>query len=178
MPLRGGKCGKSVRLHAGGGTDVISRPAFAALLDEARPGDTLVVWKLDRAGRSTRSLLVLLDDLETRGVAFRSLTEAIDTGSPSGRLLYSVLGAVASYESDLISSRTRAGLDAARARGRVGGRPPALSNAQVEVAQSMSSEGMPVTIIARVLGVGRATIYRATGIKKTPDEARALSGVK
>ncbi len=100
-----------------------SRPALDALLEQARPGDTLVVWRLDRLGRSLRHLIETVADLEQRGVAFMSLTENINTSTPGGRLVFHVFGALAEFERDRIRERTAAGLAAARARGRVGGRP-------------------------------------------------------
>jgi DNA invertase Pin-like site-specific DNA recombinase len=103
------------------------RPQLVACLDYLRDGDTLVIWKLDRLGRSLSHLLQLANDLQARGVQLVITTMGIDTRTPGGRLLYSVLGAVAEYERSLIKERTQAGLHAARARGRVGGRPAALT---------------------------------------------------
>ncbi len=103
------------------------RPELDKLLDQLRPGDTLVVWRLDRLGRSIRHLIDQLQVLADRGVGFRSLQETIDTTSPGGRLVFHVFAALAEFERDLIRERTNAGLAAARARGRTGGRPSALS---------------------------------------------------
>ena len=105
--------------HASG--RLASRPALDDLLSRVRPGDTLVVWKLDRLGRSLKHLLEVVAFLEERGVALRVLTEQIDTSTPGGKLVFHVFGALAEFERDLIRERTRAGLAAARARGRVGG---------------------------------------------------------
>ena len=100
-----------------------SRPALDDLLDRARTGDTVVVWRLDRLGRSLRHLLEVVSELERREVAFQSVTEAIDTSTPGGKLVFHLFGALAEFERELIRERTMAGLAAARARGRVGGRP-------------------------------------------------------
>lgn len=107
----------------------LDRPELGKALSELRSGDTLVTWKLDRLGRSLAHLIILITQLDARGVAFRSLSEAIDTGTASGRLLFHVMGALAEFERALISERTRAGMAAARARGRVIGRPPKLRRA-------------------------------------------------
>lgn len=137
------------------------RPQLAAALDYARRGDALVVVKLDRAGRSLPHLIGLVDELERRGVGFRSLTEQLDTATPGGRLIFHVFGAIAQFERDLIRERTHAGLAAARARGRVGGRPPALAGKRLQVAREMyDSTRHTVAEIAETLGVSRATVYR------------------
>ncbi|MBF9235601.1 recombinase family protein [Microvirga alba] len=103
------------------------RPQLAGALSYLRPGDTLVVWKFDRLARSTRQLIETMEDLKTRGIGLRSLTEQIDTSTPGGALVYTIFSAVAQFERDMIRERTNAGLIAARARGRQGGRPEALS---------------------------------------------------
>lgn len=138
------------------------RPELEKLMDQLRPGDTLVVWRLDRLGRSIRHLIDQLQILSERGVGFRSLQETIDTTSSGGRLVFHVFAALAEFERDLIRERTHAGLAAARARGRKGGRPPALSPDQVKAARRMYEQNeMTVAQIRAVLGVSRATIYRA-----------------
>lgn len=138
------------------------RPELEKLMDQLRPGDTLVVWRLDRLGRSIRHLIDQLQILSERGVGFRSLQETIDTTSSGGRLVFHVFAALAEFERDLIRERTHAGLAAARARGRKGGRPPALSPDQVKAARRMYEQNeMTVAQIGAVLGVSRATIYRA-----------------
>lgn len=109
-------------------TDVASgakahRPELDHMLDLLREGDTVVVWKLDRLGRSMQNLVELINDFDARGVQFRSLTESIDTSTPGGTLIFNIFGSLAQFERDLIRERTRAGLEAARARGRTGGRP-------------------------------------------------------
>lgn len=138
------------------------RPELEKLLDQLRPGDTLVVWRLDRLGRSIRHLIDQLQVLAERGVGFRSLQETIDTTSSGGRLVFHVFAALAEFERDLIRERTNAGLAAARARGRKGGRPPVLSADQVRAARRMyEQQDLTVTQIGEILGVSRTTIYRA-----------------
>jgi len=137
------------------------RPQLAAALDYLREGDTLVVWRLDRLGRSLKHLLEVVNALDERGVGFKSIHEAIDTTTSTGKLVFHIFGALAEFERDLIKDRTTAGLAAARARGRVGGRKPVLTVKQVAVAQKMYAAGdSTVADIAKVLGVSRATIYR------------------
>ena len=138
------------------------RPQLDQVLADLRPGDTLVVWRLDRLGRSLRHLIDVVNDLEHRGIAFRSLRESIDTTSPAGTLVFHVFASLAQFERELIVERTRAGLVAARARGRVGGRPPALDAEQVKQARRMYDDSdLTVQQIADVLKVSRATVYRA-----------------
>lgn len=151
-------CDRVFTDHASGATS--SRPALDELLGMVRRGDTLVIWRLDRLGRSLRHLLEVVGDLEQRGVALRSLTESIDTASPSGRLTFHVFGAMAQFERDLIRERTKAGLVAARARGRVGGRPTVWTPEKREQARRMLAEGKTVATVAEVLGVSRASVYR------------------
>jgi DNA invertase Pin-like site-specific DNA recombinase len=117
------------------------RPTLEQVLDQLRPGDTLVVWKLDRLGQSLRHLVDTVTGLAERGVGFRSLQEAIDTTTPGGKLVFHVFAALAEFERDLIRERTAAGLAAARARGRHGGRPPALTGHKLQVAQEMYASG-------------------------------------
>lgn len=138
------------------------RPQLDALQEALLPGDTLAVWKLDRLGRRTAALLSLIEDLAARGIGFRSLTEAIDTSAPQGRLLLAIVGAFAELERDMIGERTRAGLAAAVAKGQQLGRPPALTADQVAAARQMyDAGGRTVAQIARLFGVSRPTIYRA-----------------
>ncbi|MGO1536037.1 MAG: recombinase family protein [Yaniella sp.] len=139
-----------------------SRPELDKLMDQLRPGDTLVVWRLDRLGRSIRHLIDQLSDLQARGIEFRSLQENIDTSSPGGRLVFHIFASLAEFESDLIRERTHAGLAAARARGRTGGRPPLLTDDQLSTARKLyAQQDMTVAQIGEVLGVSRTTIYRA-----------------
>jgi DNA invertase Pin-like site-specific DNA recombinase len=138
-----------------------ARPQLAAVLDALRPGDTLAVWRLDRLGRSLSHLLETVTGLAERGVGFRSLTESIDTTSPAGRLVFHVFGALAEFEAALVRERTMAGLAAARARGRAGGRPPSMTAEKLAVARQMhAGRQHTVAEIARVLGVSRATVHR------------------
>ena len=137
------------------------RPELTKLLDQLRPGDTLVVWRLDRLGRSIRHLIDQLTALQNKGIGFKSLQGTIDTTSPGGRLVFHVFAALAEFERDLIKERTNAGLAAARARGRTGGRPPRLSPQQATAARRMyEQQDMTVEQIGQVLGVSRTTIYR------------------
>lgn len=138
------------------------RPELARALDHLRAGDTLVVWKLDRLGRSLRHLIDTVRGLEERGVGFRSLQEQVDTTTPGGRLVFHVFGALAEFERDLIRERTHAGLAAARARGRRGGRPSVMTAEKLSVARQMyDSREHTVATIATTLGVSRATVYRS-----------------
>ena len=131
------------------------------MLDLLREGDTVVVWKLDRLGRSMQNLVELINDFDTRGVQFRSLTELIDTSTPGGTLIFNIFGSLAQFERDLIRERTRAGLEAARARGRTGGRPASLDEKQAkEVQRLYESRSVTVDQIASMMRVSRTTIYR------------------
>jgi DNA invertase Pin-like site-specific DNA recombinase len=147
--------------HASGA--LTERPQLTAVLDQLRAGDTLVVWRLDRLGRSTSHLIQTVTALEERGIGFASLTEAIDTTTPAGRLLFGVLASLAAFERDLIRERTIAGLAAARARGRVGGRPTTMTPDKLDVARRMLAEGRPKSTIASTIGVSRATLYAHLG---------------
>lgn len=152
-------CDRVFTDHASGSTT--ERPALDELLRLLRPGDTVVIWRLDRLGRSLRHLIDLVGDLDQRGVALRSLRESIDTATPGGRLIFHVFGALAEFERDLIRERTSAGLAAARARGRVGGRPTVWTPEKIATALAMHVSGdHDVSAIARVLGVSRASVYR------------------
>ena len=137
------------------------RPGLKEALSHLRTGDTLVVWKLDRLGRSLKQLIEVTIDLEKRGIGLRSLQEQIDTTTPGGKLVFHVFGALAEFERDLVRERTNAGLTAARARGRVGGRKPVLTGKKAETAMTLyNSRTMPVGEICKTLGVGRTSLYR------------------
>src|SRR5699024_8061750 len=139
-----------------------SRPELNKLLDQLRPGDTLVVWRLDRLGRSIRHLIDQLSELLDRGIEFRYLQENIDTSTSGGRLVFHILSSLAEFERDLIKERTHAGLAAARARGRTGGRPPSLTKDQNTTARKLyNQQDMTVAQIGEILGVSRTTIYPA-----------------
>jgi DNA invertase Pin-like site-specific DNA recombinase len=138
------------------------RPELERVLDHLRKGDTLVVWRLDRLGRNLRHLIDLVGQLDARGVSFRSLMEGIDTSTPGGRLVFHIFGSLAQFERELIRERAKAGLDAARARGRKGGRPPKLTPEKIEVARAMyGSKKHTLATIAKTVGVSRSTVYRA-----------------
>lgn len=144
-----------------------SRPELDRALDALRPGDRLVITKLDRLGRSLHNLISLSAALDERGVQLLVLDQGIDTSTPAGRMYFHMIGAIAEFERALISERTKDGLQAARARGRKGGRPSALSSSQRRLAQSMYDEAgqdgrrrYTVAHIAEELGVSRATLYR------------------
>jgi DNA invertase Pin-like site-specific DNA recombinase len=137
------------------------RPVLAQVLDQLRPGDTLVVWKLDRLGRSLRHLVDTVSGLAERGIGFRSLQEAVDTTTPGGKLVFHVFAALAEFERDLVRERTSAGLAAARARGRRGGRPSVMTAHKLQVARELYASGQyTVAAIAKTLGVSRASVYR------------------
>jgi DNA invertase Pin-like site-specific DNA recombinase len=138
------------------------RPGLTSALECARPGDSLVVWRLDRLGRGLRHLIDVVKGLEERQVALVSLTESIDTSTPGGRLVFHVFGALAEFERDLIRETTQAGLTAARAPGRVGGRLTVWTEDKIKAALAMRVRGQHnVSSIARALGVSRASVYRA-----------------
>jgi len=136
------------------------RPQLAEVLASLRPGDTLVVWRLDRLGRSLPHLIDTVRGLEDRAVGFRSLTEAIDTTTPGGRLVFHIFASLAQFERELIRERTQAGLTAARARGRVGGRKTVLTPAKERQARRMLAEGATKAEVAGVVGVSVSTLYR------------------
>src|SRR5699024_2460232 len=145
-----------------------SRPELEKLLDQLRPGDTLVVWRLDRLGRSIRHLIDQLSEFQDRGIEFRSLQENIDTTTSGGRLVFHIFASLAEFERDLIRERTNAGLAAARARGRTGGRPPLLTKDKLATARKLyDQQDLTVAQIGDILGVSRSTIYRA--LRREPD---------
>lgn len=134
------------------------RPGLKACLDYLTAGDTLVVWKLDRLGRSLPHLLTIVTELKARRVAFRSLTEQMDTATPQGELLFSIFGALAQYERAITRERVIAGLAAARRRGRRGGRPPALSAEQIEQITAALAGGASKASVCRTFKVARSTL--------------------
>src|SRR5690349_875860 len=140
---------------------VTDRPALHDALEFARSGDTLIVWKLDRLARSMKQLIESIENLRVRGIGFRSLTEALDTTTAQGRLVFHMFGALAEFERSLIRERTQAGLAAARRLGRSGGRPPKLTDDDIEAAKAMlANRDIAVTQIAQRLGISPATLYR------------------
>lgn len=137
------------------------RPGLTEALSFARPGDTITVWRLDRLGRSLKDLLHIVGDLEERGIGLKSLSESIDTSSSGGRLIFSIFGAIGEFERNLIRERTLAGLDAARRRGRTGGRPKALTDRDVLAAKAMlTDDALTVSEVAGRMGVSVPTLYR------------------
>jgi DNA invertase Pin-like site-specific DNA recombinase len=140
------------------------RPKLDAALDYLRPGDELVITKLDRLGRSVRNLCELADQLSERRADLRVIDQGIDTSTPGGRLFFHILAAIAEFERELLSERTLDGLDAARARGRKGGRRPVMTAEKASVARKMyDSKSHTMATIAKTLGVSRATLYRHLG---------------
>jgi DNA invertase Pin-like site-specific DNA recombinase len=157
--LKGAGCEKLFVEKASGASR--DRPELKAAIDYVREGDTLVVWKLDRLARSLKQLIETVAILEARGIGLRSLTEAIDTTTAGGRLIFHIFGALAEFERTVIRERTRAGLSAARARSRVGGRPAKLSVDDVKAAKALLADPtITVADIAKRLGVSPATLYR------------------
>jgi DNA invertase Pin-like site-specific DNA recombinase len=137
------------------------RPGLMQALAFVRKGDTLVVWRLDRLGRSLRDLLARVEDLRLRAIDFKSLQESIDTTTPAGKLQFHIFSALAEFERDLIHERTMAGLRAARARGRKGGRKPQMTSDKLKAAALlMKDKTNTVKAICHTLGVSRATLYR------------------
>lgn len=158
-------CERIFEEHASGARD--DRPELAAVLSHARAGDTLVVYKLDRLGRSIRSLIDFTTSLRERQVEFRSVTDGIDTSTPAGRFYFHILAALAEMERDLIRERVNAGLSAARARGRTGGRQAKMTRKQVEQARRLlEDKSTTIKDVAAKFGVNRATIYRSLGLGK------------
>ena len=143
------------------GATGIKRPSLLRCLRKLQSGDTLIVWKLDRLGRSVRDLITMLDDLKGRGVKFRSLTEAIDTETPTGRAMWQMIGVLAELERSLISERTRAGVKAARGRGVKFGRKPKLTAQQIAHARKLIDGGERREDVAELFKVNRTTLYRA-----------------
>lgn len=146
--------------------DVISgskkdRPGLTEALEYLRPGDTLVVWKLDRLGRSLRHLIETVNDLNEKEIGFQSLREAIDTTTSSGKLFFHIMGSLAEFERDLIRERTKAGLQAARKRGRIGGRRRVIDEQKKRMLESLRQDpDLTQGELADMLGVSRTTIWR------------------
>jgi len=136
------------------------RPGLIKALEMLREGDALVVWKLDRLGRSVKQLVNLVGDLNKQGIQFKSLTDAIDTGTPSGRFFFHVMASLAEMERALTVERTRAGLEIARRLGRKGGRKPKMTNSKIESAKKLLASGVPPKDVATNLGVSIPTLYR------------------
>lgn len=146
-------------------TDKISgnktdRPGLNLAFSHLRPGDTLVIWKLDRLGRGVKSLIDLITKLESQKINFQSLTEQIDTSTPTGRFFFHVMASFAQMERELIIERTRAGLAAARQKGRIGGRKRSMTHGKIEAAKKLFKAGELPKDIAKNLGVSIPTLYR------------------
>ena len=146
-------------------TDTVSgtkarRPGLEQAFSHLRRGDTLVVWRLDRLGRSLRHLIDTVTDLQDKGIGFKSLQESIDTTTSGGKLVFHIFGALAEFEREIIKERTLAGLQAARARGRRGGPKRKLTDEQMQMAKTLYDTRMPVDEICKMLGISRATFYR------------------
>jgi DNA invertase Pin-like site-specific DNA recombinase len=157
--LKAAGCERIYREKASGGR--WDRPELHKLLDQLRKGDVLVVWKLDRLSRSLRDVLTIMERLGEASAGFRSLTEAIDTTTPAGRMMMQMVGAFAEFERAMLRERTKAGLDAARLEGRVGGRRPKLSDQQRSEIQKMVTKGDKTAAdAARLFKVHPATVSR------------------
>lgn len=167
--LKAARCDRVFEEKASGKSS--ARPKLEECLAALREGDTLVVWRLDRLGRSLSDLVRIVGDLKARGIGFESLNERIDTGSATGGLMFHVFAALAEFERNVIRERTQAGLAAARARGRAGGRKPKIGDKERREIQALyDAKTVPVTDIAKRYGVSRTTLY------KHLDGAAALSG--
>jgi DNA invertase Pin-like site-specific DNA recombinase len=157
--LKAAGCERTYREKASGGR--WDRPELHRLLDQIRKEDVLVVWKLDRLSRSLRDVLTIMDRLSEAGAGFRSLTEAIDTTTPAGRMMMQMIGAFAEFERMMLRERTKAGLDSARREGRIGGRPPKLSpQQQAEIVRMVSKGRKTAADAARLFKIHPATVSR------------------
>jgi DNA invertase Pin-like site-specific DNA recombinase len=137
------------------------RKGLSEALSYVRAGDTLVVWKLDRLGRSLKDLIIRITELNNRKIGFKSLTEQIDTTTSGGKLIFHIFGALAEFEQDIIRERTNAGLAAARVRGKLGGRPRALSPQKIQLARRLyADKNTSVSEICKILGISRHTLQR------------------
>ena len=140
---------------------VSERPGLDKIENYLRKGDTLVVWRLDRLGRSLNHLISYVSSLEEKGIGFHSITESINTETSSGKFMFHVFGALSEFERNLIKERTRAGLEAARERGRQGGRPTKLNAEQIELAKTLySNKKHSIQSICKMVGVGKTTLYK------------------
>lgn len=160
--------------HASGARS--DRPGLQACLDYLQPGDTLVVWKLDRLGRSLSHLIAVVEGLRARSIALRSLTEALDTSTPQGELLFNMFGALAQFERALIVERITAGLEAAARRGRRGGRPRAIDPEKLEQIEIALKEGTSKAAVCRTFGVKRSTLIDALNRGRTDGGSDTVTG--
>jgi len=145
---------------------VANRPVLKRVLKQLGEGDTLVVWKLDRLGRSMRNLVLLIDELKSWGINFRSLTDSIDTSSPMGRFIFHIMGALAEMERELIIERTMAGLAAAREQSRIGGRRPKLTPEQWAQAGRLVDNGVARKQVALIYDVAVCSLYKKFPVRK------------
>jgi DNA invertase Pin-like site-specific DNA recombinase len=169
---------KTYEEHASGGR--WDRPRLHAMIEHLREGDVVVVWKLDRLSRSLKDLLHILDRIEAAGAGFRSLTEAIDTTTPAGRMMMQMVGAFAEFERAMIRERTSAGLEAARAEGRIGGRRPKLTVSQrADVVENVTSGRRTAAQMSRLYKVSEATVSRLLAGARITDAAdRDMPGTR
>lgn len=159
--LRAAGCAR-VWTDAGASGKAMARPQLDALLAYAREGDAIVVTELSRTGRTMRGVVVLVEELAERGIGVRSLTQGIDTSAgPMGKVILALCAALAEVERDILIERTKSGLAAARAQGRVGGRPVVVTPEQLTAARTLIAGGQSVVSVARTLGVARSSLYRA-----------------
>ncbi len=167
--LRAAGCGKIFTDVASGAK--AKRPGLDEALAYLRQGDTLIVWKIDRLGRSVSHLIRTVDELRERGIAFRSLSDAaIDTTTTSGKLVFNLFAVLADFERELIRDRTRAGLAVAKARGRSGGRRPVITPAKLARAQKLMKTGLTAREAAAAIGVGKTALYNALRQQEQDDE--------
>ena len=167
--LEAAGCEQVFKDHTSGAT--VDRPGWRDAQLALREGDTLVVWRLDRLGRSLKHLIDTITGLDERSVGFKSVQENLDTTTSGGRLVFHIFGALAQFERELIQERTKAGLAAARARGRMGGRPRKLGPKQIATARHLLEDpNQTLSDVAEVLGVARSTLYRA--LERSGDSAR------
>ena len=162
--LNAAGCERFFSDHVSGASKL--KPGLEEALSYLRSGDTLVVWKLDRLGRTVKGLVDLVQTLQDKGIQFRSLTDGIDTSTTAGRFFFHVMAALAQMEKELVHERTMAGLSAARARGRLGGRKPKMDASKLDAARKLLQAGTPASAVAKTLGVGRATLYRGLRVSE------------
>ena len=159
------------------GKNTKARPELDNCLKSLRAGDTLVVWRLDRLGRSLSDLVMIVTELEDKNIGFESLTEKIDTTTSTGKFVFHVFAALAEFERNIIRERTMAGMKAARARGKLGGRPPKLTEGEMAIAKSLiNANEIPITQIAKQLGISRATFYRLFPTDTEDKKGHKLTG--
>lgn len=157
--LKQAGCKRIITDEASG--SLANRPGLTKLKDTLREGDTLVVWRLDRLGRSLKHLIEFIYDLETKGIGFKSIHESIDTTTSTGKLVFHIFGALAEFERNLIKERSKAGLDAARARGRLGGRPKRLNISKRQLVVEMyKARKHTVKEICQMIGITKPTLYK------------------